>query len=112
VRATGAELLNFDLQKSLGGQLQDTEATRFPNGSATFSCAQRMIDIQTLSLATGADSSANGSGRMDFSRNLDLRLRMSSALAPEGAPAASFRITGPLAAPKFALPQPPPRRSR
>ncbi len=113
VRATGAELLSFDLQESLGGQSQDTGATRFPSGSATFTCAQRMIDIQTLSLATSADSSANGSGRIDFSRNLDLRLRMSSALAPGGdAPAASFRITGPLAAPKFALPQPPPRRSR
>jgi hypothetical protein len=113
VRATGPELLNFELPKSLGGQSQITGSTRFPAGSATFSCARRMIDVQTLSLATGADTSANGSGRMDFSRNLDLRFRVRSALPEsEDAPAASFRLSGPLVAPKIALPQPPPRRSR
>jgi uncharacterized protein involved in outer membrane biogenesis len=113
VRATGPELLNFELPKSLGGQSQITGSTRFPAGSATFSCAQRMIDVQTLSLATGVDASANGSGRIDFSRNLDLRFRVRSALPQnEDAPAATFRLTGPLSAPKVVSPQPPSRRSR
>ena len=113
VRATGPELLNFELPKSLGGQSQITGSTRFPAGSATFSCAQRMIDVQTLSLATGPDASANGSGRIDFSRNLDLRFRVRSALPQnEDAPAVTFRLTGPLSAPKVASPQLPSRRSR
>jgi len=113
VRATGLELLNFDLQRSLGGQSQATGSTRFPSGSATFSCAQRKIDFQSLTLATGVDAAANGSGTIDFSRNLDLRFRVRSGFPrSEDAPAASFRLTGPLAAPKAVLPQPPPRRSR
>jgi hypothetical protein len=112
VHATGPELLNSDLEELLGGQSQTTGSTRFPTGSATFSCAQRMIDIQTLSLATGIDAFANGSGRIDFNRNLDLGFRIRSAPPSDGAPASSFRLTGPLAAPKIALPQPPPRRSR
>jgi hypothetical protein len=111
IRATGPELLHFDLEQLLGGQSRGTGSTRFPDGSATFSCGQRVIDIQTLSLATGADASANGSGRIDFGRNLDLRFRVRSALSDDGL-ADSFRLTGPLIAPKVALPQPPPRRSR
>ena len=113
VRATGPELLNFDLQKSLSGQPQGTGSTRFPYGSATFSCAQRKIDFQSLSLATGVGASANGSGTMDFSRNLDLRFRVRSALPhSEDAPSTSFRLTGPLTAPRVVLPQAPLRRAR
>ncbi len=113
VRANGPELLNFDLEESLGGKSRGSGSTRFPTGSALFSCAQRVIDIQTLSLATGVGASANGSGRIDFSRNLDLRFRMRSALPPnDDGPVGSFRLTGPLAAPRVALPQPPLRRSR
>jgi hypothetical protein len=112
VRATGPELVNFDLEESLGGQSHGTGATRFPDGSATFSCGQRKIDIQTLSLATGVDTSANGSGSIDFSRNLDLRFRMLSALpSSNDRPVTSFRLTGTLAAPR-GLPRLPPRRSR
>jgi hypothetical protein len=113
VRATGPELLNFDLQKSLGGESAGAASTRFPAGAATFSCAQRTIDIQVLSLATGVDAAANGSGTIDFSRNLDLRFRIRSPLgASADAPSTSFRLIGPLAAPKATLPQAPLRRSR
>jgi len=113
VRATGPELLNFELPKSLHDQSPITGSTRFPSGSATFSCAQRRIDIQTLSLVTGADSTANGSGRIDFSRNLDLRLRVHSSLSHgDDSPAATLRLTGPLTAPKVVSPQPPSRGSR
>jgi hypothetical protein len=113
VRATGPELLNFDLEESLAGKSDGARSTRFPSGSATFSCGQRVIDIQTLSLVTGADTAASGSGSIDFSRNLDLRMRVGPALpSSDGRAVTSFRLTGTLAAPKVALPQPPPRRSR
>ncbi|HEY4709058.1 MAG TPA: AsmA family protein [Candidatus Acidoferrales bacterium] len=113
VRASGPELLNFDMEGALGGRSDGTGSTRFPSGSATFSCGQQMIDIQTLSLATGVDTSANGSGTIDFSRNLDLRLRVGSALpSSDDRALASFRLTGPLAAPKVALPQATTHRSR
>ena len=113
VRAIGPELLNLDLEGSLGGQSDSTGSTRFSSGAATFSCGQRLIDIETLSLATGVDTSANGSGNIDFGRNLDLRLGVGPALpSSDDRPVASFRLTGPLAAPKVVLPQPRPRRSR
>jgi hypothetical protein len=113
VRATGPEFLNIDLRKSFGGQPDNMGSTRFRNGSATFSCAQRKIDFQSLSLATSVDTFASGSGTVDFNRNLDLRFRIRSANPDsEDAPSDSFRLTGPLAAPKVVLPQPPLRRSR
>jgi uncharacterized protein involved in outer membrane biogenesis len=113
VHAAGPELQNFDLAKALDGEPQGAGSTRFLNGSATFSCAQGKIDFQSLSLLTSADASANGSGTVDFNRNLDLRFRIRSALPhSEDSPAASFRLTGPLAAPRVVLPQPSPRRSR
>jgi hypothetical protein len=70
--------------------------------------------LQNLNLATSGDTSANGTGTIDFSRNLDLRFQVRSA-QPESkeTAGATFRLTGPLAAPKVVLPpQPPLRRSR
>ena len=113
VRATGPEFLNINLRKSFGGQPDSMGSTRFRNGSATFSCAQRKIDFQSLSLATSVDTFASGSGTVDFNRNLDLRFRIRSANPDsEDAPSDSIRLTGPLAAPKVVLPQPSLRRSR
>jgi AsmA-like protein len=113
VRAAGPELLNSDLPKSLGGGSQGTGSIKFSSGSATFSCARSRIDIQSLTLLTGSDAAANGSGTVDFSRNLDLRFHTRSALAHgEDAPGTSFRLTGPLAAPRVVSAQPSPRRSR
>jgi hypothetical protein len=103
VKADGPELVNFDLSKALGGRSQAPGSTRFQNGVATFSCAQRKIDIQSLGLATNSDAAINASGTIDFSRNLDLRFS-----APDG----PFWLTGSLAAPKVVLAQTPVRRSR
>ena len=112
-RVAGPELLGFDLWKSLDGQASDTGSTRFPSGSAMFSCAQRKIDLQKLSLVTGVDAFAEGSGSVDFNRNLDLRLQVRSAVPDHiRGLGTAFRLTGSLAAPKVALVQPPPRRSR
>ncbi len=103
VKAQGPELVNFDLTKPPEGHSQSSGSTRLRYGVATFSCAQRQIDIQNLGLATNSDTAINASGTIDFSRNLDLRFR-----APDG----SFHLTGSLAAPKAVLPLAPVRRSR
>ncbi len=103
VKADSPELVNFDLSKALGGRPQSSGSARFQNGVATFSCAQRKIEIQSLGLATNGDTSVNASGTIDFSRNLDLRFS-----APDG----SFRLTGSLAAPKAVVPPGLVRRSR
>jgi AsmA-like protein len=112
VRATGPQLLNFDLPMSLGRPAREVGSTRFLGASAAFTCGQRKIDFQSLTLVTTEDASAKGSGTIDFSRNLDLRLRIVNASDAAAAPREPFRLTGTLAAPRVVLPQPPPRRTR
>ncbi|HEX5424114.1 MAG TPA: AsmA-like C-terminal region-containing protein [Candidatus Acidoferrales bacterium] len=46
----------------------------FPEASAAFSCDNRKIEFRDLAL-TNADSRWSGAGSVDFSRNIDLRLR-------------------------------------
>ncbi len=102
-KADGPELVNLDLSKVLGGRSQSSGSTRFQDGVATFACAQRKIEIQSLGLATNGDTSISASGTIDFGRNLDLRFS-----GPDG----PFHLTGSLAAPKAALPQAQVHRSR
>jgi hypothetical protein len=106
-------LLDSDWRESPAGQSPGPGPVRFYGGSASFSCANRRVDFQSLSLLTGIDTSASGAGTIDFSRNLDLRLQMHSAL-PRGESSSGrmFRITGSLAAPTVVPAQPPLRRSR
>jgi len=54
------------------------DPTLFPDASATFSCNKRKIQLRDLAL-TNAHARWNGTGSVDFSRNLDLRLRATSA---------------------------------
>jgi AsmA-like C-terminal region/AsmA family len=101
VRANGLKLLNVDVSKSLGGLSQDAGATRFPGGFATFSCTQRKIQFQKLSLASSGAAIAEGSGTIDFSRNLDLQFRVRSGTSGSvDQPATGFRLTGSLASPQ------------
>ena len=108
VRVAGPELLGVDLWKSLAGPASGNGSTRFLSGSATFSCSQRRIEFQNL-LLSSLDTDVQGSGTVDFNRNLDLRLHV--APAPPGRPAPVYRLTGTLAAPRIA-PVPPPRAGR
>jgi hypothetical protein len=103
VRMAGPELLNFDLFKSLGHQ-GENGLTRFPAGSATFSCSNRSIQFQALRLTTGEDAGIEGSGTADFSRNLDLRFQLLTYL-PGAQPRAgeAFHLTGSLATPRADL---------
>jgi hypothetical protein len=119
VRAAGPELLGSDLWKSLGDESQgagstrspaasprNTGSTRFSSGSATFSCSNRTIEFQSLRLNAAEDgattaSSIEGTGTVDFSRNLDLRFeRQSDVRSAPPHPPATIHVTGSLAAPK------------
>jgi AsmA-like C-terminal region len=112
-QATGAELLGIDLWKQPNAELSATAPTKFGSASAAFSCAQRKIDFQSLSLQTSPGTSAVGFGTIDFSRNLDLHFQTRSvALHDEDTPAGSFRLTGTLASPRVVSTLAAPRRSR
>ena len=113
VRATSPELLNADFSNVFGARSTPAGTARFVAGSAAFTCAHGKIDFETLTLNTSAGSSANGSGTIDFSRNLDLRFRIRPA-SPLNADSSgdAFSLTGPLAAPNVVPAHPPVRRSR
>jgi hypothetical protein len=95
-RVSGAELHNLSL-------LEPPRA----DATAAFTCASRKIQFQELTLL-GPASELDGSGSVDFSRNLDFRLGVFSGtgrphnLHGADAPLAAYRITGPLASPQIA----------
>lgn len=116
--AKGLSVANIALPAATNGatssQSDDPGPTLFPEASAAFSCASGKIEFRDLAL-TGADASWNGTGSVDFARNLDLRLRPVSSSAAENrsvketaeneadpgadSPDAEYRITGTLANP-------------
>lgn len=105
-RVNSAEIHSAVLPESLrvgGGRPGDTS---FREASAAFTCADRTIQFQELTLL-GARSDLGGSGTADFSRNLDFRLGIFSGTASpqktraSNEPIEAFRIIGPLAAPQI-----------
>jgi hypothetical protein len=112
-RAVSLKLMNVDLVNPQGRGLPGGNSTQFNSAEASFSCADRKIDFQNLSLGLGSDLSATGSGTIDFSRNLDLRLQTHHGGAPdEEAAAGSLRLAGTLAAPQVTAIAASTRRSR
>lgn len=114
LRADGIELSKLDLSEAIGVHGHSAAAGRFPNGTAAFSCAQRKIDFQSLRLATGFGDFVLASGAVDFSRNLDLRLRVRPVPrddADANASSAAFHLTGSLADPQVTRVPPLARRS-
>jgi hypothetical protein len=100
-RAISPKLMNADLVNRRGSGLPGANSTQFNSAEASFSCANRKIDFQKLSLGLGIDFSATGSGTIDFSRNLDLRLETHHSGSPsEDTAAGSLRLAGTLAAPQ------------
>jgi hypothetical protein len=122
-RISAAELRNINLEESLRDAARHPGTTPFREVSTTFSCADRQIQFQNL-LLIGSGNRIEGSGSVDFTPNLDFRLRqLPECSAPRAASAsfapgkagkldkseksdksndASFRLTGPLAAPTIA----------
>jgi uncharacterized protein involved in outer membrane biogenesis len=109
----GPEFLDFDLWKPLGGQSQQGGGTRFPAASAKFTCAKGRVEFQTLHLVTGENSAAEGTGTVDFNRDLHLNFQLHSSNAGTPLhPISAFQLTGSLASPKVIPDQPVSRRSR
>ena len=106
-RVGTAELRNFSLPDSprISGVRLDTSS--FREASATFTCASRKIQFEELTLLA-PNAELDGSGTVDFNRNLDFRLGVFPAGADDihdahanAAPIAAYRLTGPLAAPQI-----------
>jgi hypothetical protein len=115
---TNAGLRNMNLADSLREAARVPGTTPFRKTSGEFACLRRQIQIQDLQLL-GANDEIDVSGSLDFSRNLDLRLRMLPSAAAEPAavslpetPVVVYRLTGPLAAPQVAQVPASPRRGR
>jgi hypothetical protein len=110
-RAISPKLMNVDLANPQGSGSPGANSTQFNSAEASFSCANRKIDFQNLSLGFGIDLAATGSGTIDFSRNLDLRLQTRHGGSPNEA-AASLRLAGTLTAPQLTTVAASLRRSR
>jgi hypothetical protein len=103
----GAELLNLSLPDSLRAAATRPGGSSFHEASAAFTCASSKIQFQELMLL-GPLAELDGSGTVDFSRNLDFRLGVFSAAVTahnaraSDAPQEAYRLTGPLATPQIA----------
>lgn len=103
-QADGFALQGLDLQRVLGALAAAGAQTTA--ASAVFTCVQRTVRFQRLSLNLSGGSSLIGTGSVGFDRSLDLRfqdLAANSTNRPAG-----FRLTGSLSAPQItplALPQ-------
>jgi AsmA-like C-terminal region len=99
-RVTDLKLQNINLLESLRDADVRRGMSAFPGATAVFACSNGEIIFQRLRL-TGAAQEVAASGSVDFSRNLNLRLRV----VPGGGAAASatqlFDLTGPVRSPNF-----------
>ncbi len=113
-RLANAELRKFDISMPLGDSAQN-DTTLFPDGSATFSCAEGKVEFQKLDLLSGVSGWIQGTGSVEFNRNVDFSLRALSTLPDNpDQPLAAFHVGGSLGAPEVSLipAGAPPRRSR
>ncbi|HEY6905452.1 MAG TPA: AsmA family protein [Candidatus Acidoferrales bacterium] len=112
-RLANAELRKFDISMPLADSAEN-RTTLFPDGSATFSCAQGRVEFQKLDLLSGVGGWIQGTGTVDFNRNVDFRLRALSTLPDNpDQPLAAFHVGGSLAAPQVSpVPVVAPRGSR
>jgi hypothetical protein len=97
-RLEGPELKNVHFSESASASSQFLTMLRFSTGSANFTCAQHTIQFQHL-LLRSFDSTAEGSGTVDFSRKVDLRLETIPEMPASGnSSAATLRLAGTLPA--------------
>jgi hypothetical protein len=110
-RANGLALAGVNLEKELEATSQAMEMNaRTAAASAAFTCSQRTIRFQRLSLGLGDGRSVEGSGSVGFDRGLDLRFQDLPAASRSRA-TGTFRLTGTLSSPQFVRIAPP-RRGR
>lgn len=107
-RVLGPELRGVNLGLSLRDGTYRPGSDRFTGVDAAFTCANQTIELQSLDFVR-VDTGIEGSGTIDFSRNLDLRLQEYSAIPDRQAN--TFRLTGSPAAFQITQISTPPRRA-
>lgn len=108
-RVTDPQIKALNLGESLRQGELAPGTSSFAGAAAAFACHDGKITVQNLALVS-PDEEIIGSGSVDFSRNLDLRLRVSSASendtpasrSPRPAANGSYALTGPLQSPVIA----------
>jgi hypothetical protein len=104
-RVKDAEVRGFDLMATLRDGVRQPGKSVFRQALSSFSCSEGRIEFDELRLASAAGE-VSGSGSVDFSKNLDLRLRVTPEVATPRAERASYgsgtmyQVTGTIGAPK------------
>jgi hypothetical protein len=106
-RLSDVEFRSLNLTESLHASAAKSGVSSFRQASTSFTCADREIKFQGL-LLQSPSSEIEGFGSLDFSRNLDLRLRVLPGEAAErSASASDYRLSGPLSSPQLSrIPMP------
>jgi hypothetical protein len=106
-RLSDLEFRSLNLTESLHASAAKAGVSSFRQASTSFTCADREIKFQGL-LLQSPSSEIEGFGSLDFSRNLDLRLRVLPGEAAErSASASDYRLSGPLSSPQLSrIPMP------
>ena len=103
-RIADAKLQNISLLESMREAQRRPGVSSFPTASAVFSCGDGKIIFQRLRF-TGAAQDVAASGWVDFSRNLNLQMRVIPAPnalnSSRAATAQMFDLTGPIRSPNF-----------
>ena len=116
-RVTDPQIKALNLAESLRQGELAPGASSFAGAAAEFACHEGKIAFQNLAFVSPGEE-ITGSGSVDFSRNLDLRLRASSAAAndapasssPRAAANGTYALTGSLQSPAIAPLRPSPNR--
>jgi hypothetical protein len=115
-RITDAKLQNISLLESTRAAEPRPGESSFPAASAVFSCGDGKIIFQRIRF-TGAAQDVAASGFVDFSRNLNLQLRVIPAAGASNTPrpaanaAQLFNLTGPIRSPNIQPVNPAARRA-
>ena len=106
-RVGDVEFRGLNLAESLQASAATPGTSSFRQASTIFTCADHEIKFQGL-LLQNPSTEIEGFGSLDFSRNLDLRLRVLPSEAEErSTPASDYRLTGPLSSPQLSrIPMP------
>jgi AsmA-like C-terminal region len=104
-RITDARLQNINLLESMREADARPGVSAFPAAAAVFTCGDGKITFQRLRF-TGAAQDVAASGSVDFSRHLNMQLRVLPAAGAVGTarPAAAaqlFELTGPIRSPNI-----------
>jgi len=107
-RVSDVEFRSLDLAESLHANAARPGTSSFRQASTAFTCADREIKFQGL-LLQSPSAEIEGFGSLDFSRNLDLRLRLvpNETTERDAAPVSDYRLIGPLSSPQLSrIPMP------